>query len=171
MNKNAENCNAENSAESPPRPRRRSSFFERRSIVPEPTMDIDVDEEKCEEDDDKQLRQYYAQLMSEKEQWKAEVKHRRGILHDAELQLNMAKKSDKVRINYSILSNEDIEFLRGKPNLTDLVDSVKKLQKATTATYALYKRLGELDNVILEKAESQVERMTRHLLENSAGIS
>ncbi|KAI8425582.1 hypothetical protein MSG28_011405 [Choristoneura fumiferana] len=143
MNKNAENCNAENSAESPPRPRRRSSFFERRSIVPEPTMDIDVDEEKCEEDDDKQLRQ----------------------------QLNMAKKSDKVRINYSILSNEDIEFLRGKPNLTDLVDSVKKLQKATTATYALYKRLGELDNVILEKAESQVERMTRHLLENSAGIS
>lgn len=83
----------------------------------------------------------------------------------------MAKKSDKVRINYSILSNEDIEFLRGKPNLTDLVDSVKRLQKATNATYALYKRLEELDNVILERAEGQVERMTKHLLDNSAGIS
>lgn len=32
MDKNAENRNVETSAESPPRPRRRSSFFERRSI-------------------------------------------------------------------------------------------------------------------------------------------
>lgn len=40
MDKNAENRNVETSAESPPRPRRRSSFFERRSIGKNKSNDI-----------------------------------------------------------------------------------------------------------------------------------
>ncbi|XP_061724644.1 uncharacterized protein LOC133530642 [Cydia pomonella] len=165
--KNVEKWNAENSSDTPPRRRRRSSFFERRSIVPEPSMHIDADDTEDGEVDNEYLNQYYAQLQSEKNQWKKEVQNRRGILHDAELQLKLAKKSDKLRINYSILSNEDIEFLQAKPNLTDLVDSVRNLQKSTRETYALYKRAMELDEVVLRDVEGKVERVTRYLLERS----
>ncbi|XP_048000349.1 uncharacterized protein LOC125237378 [Leguminivora glycinivorella] len=167
---NVENCNAENSADSPPQRRRRSSFFERRSIVPEPSMNIIADDTNDEDADEEYLNQYYTQLRSEKDQWKKEVQNRRGILHDAELQLKMAKKSDKVRINYSILSNEDIEFLQAKPNLPDLVDSVRKLQKSTRETYELYKRAVELDEVVLRDVEGKVERVTKYLLEHSREV-
>ncbi|XP_063370047.1 uncharacterized protein LOC134658348 [Cydia amplana] len=164
---NVENCNAENSADSLPRRRRRSSFFERRSIVPEPIMHIDANDTEDGEVDEEYLNQYYTQLQNEKNQWKKEVQNRRGILHDAELQLKLTKNSDKIRINYSILSNEDIKFLEAKPNLTDLVDSVRKLQRSTRGTYALYKRAMELDEVVLRDVESKVERVTRYLLEHS----
>ncbi|XP_063389787.1 uncharacterized protein LOC134675448 [Cydia fagiglandana] len=164
---NVENCNAENSADSPPRRRRRSSFFERRSMVPEPSMNIVADDTDNGEADEEYLNQYYTQLQSEKDQWKKEVQKRRGILHDAELQLKLAEKSGKIRINYSILSNEDIKFLEAKPNLTDLVDSVRKLQKSTRETYALYQRAMELDGVVLRDVEGKVDRVTRYLLEHS----
>ncbi|XP_063543029.1 uncharacterized protein LOC134751522 [Cydia strobilella] len=167
---NVENCNPDNSADSPPPPpsrRRRSSFFERRSMVPEPSMHNDADDTEDREADEEYLNQYHTQLRREKDEWKKEVKNRRGVLHDAELQLKLAKKS-KTRIDYSILSDEDVKFLEGRPNLTELVDSVNQLQKSTRETYALYQRAMELDEVVLRDVEGKVERVTKHLLEKSS---
>lgn len=77
------------------------------------------------------------------------------------------KASSRSRISYSALSNEDIEFLKAKPNLSKLVESQLKLHKSVKETRALHRRANELDDVILAHSEECVNKITDHILENS----
>uniref|UniRef100_A0A2A4JC38 Uncharacterized protein n=1 Tax=Heliothis virescens TaxID=7102 RepID=A0A2A4JC38_HELVI len=162
---------AHQSFRSPPR-RRRSTFFERRdSIVPH-TMsenvnpnkpESTVNERRCED-----MMRYYQKLLVEKEMWKKQVNERRNKYHDLRQQYQMAVKApSRSRMSYSALSNEDIEFLKGKPNISKLVDSQQKLHKSVLETTALYRRANELDNVILSQSEKVVSTITDYILENS----
>ncbi|KAJ8734571.1 hypothetical protein PYW08_013821 [Mythimna loreyi] len=162
---------AHQSFRSPPR-RRRSTFFERRdSIVPHtisenvnPTkIELDVNERRSED-----MTRYYQKLLAEKEMWKKEVNERRNKYHDLRQQYQMAVKApSRSRMSYAALSNEDIEFLKGKPNISKLVDSQQKLHKSVLETRALYRRANELDEVILTQSENIVSMVTDYILENS----
>lgn len=162
---------AQQSFRSPPR-RRRSTFFERRdSIVPH-TMSENINPNKKESEvadrQSEDMMRYYQKLMAEKEMWKKEVNDRRNKYHDLRQQYQIAAKaSSRSRISYSALSNEDIEFLKGKPNISKLVDSQQKLHKSVLETRSLYQRSNELDNVLLAQSESIVNRVTEYILENS----
>lgn len=70
-------------------------------------------------------------------------------------------------MSYSALSKEDIEFLKGKPNISKLVDSQQKLHKSVLQTRALYQRANDLDNVVLTRSESILNKVTDYILENS----
>ncbi|XP_028169369.1 uncharacterized protein LOC114359261 isoform X2 [Ostrinia furnacalis] len=152
---------------SPPR-RRRSTFFERRDSVE------NIDPSQCAKsstENDKhnqELQTYYEKLLVEKEQWKKEVNNRRNKYHDLRQQYQMAvKASSRSRISYSALSNEDIEFLKMKPNISKLVESQLKLHKSVKETRALYRRANELDDVILSFSEDKINKVTEYILENS----
>ncbi|CAG9575531.1 unnamed protein product [Danaus chrysippus] len=172
-----ENSVAENEAQqsfkSPPR-RRRSTFFERRdSLVVQPTSE-NIDRNVCrninetEQKEHPELKRYYETLLGEKEQWKTEVNNRRNKYHDIKQQYQMAAKApSRSRISYSALSNEDIEFLKAKVNISKVVDSQTKLHKSVKETLALYRRAMELDNVILNDCEDKVNKITKHILDNS----
>ncbi|XP_075988532.1 uncharacterized protein LOC142984663 [Anticarsia gemmatalis] len=156
---------------SPPR-RRRSTFFERRdSIVPH-TMSENVNPNKKEtevtERQTQDMTRYYQKLLAEKEMWKKEVNERRNKYHDLRQQYQMAAKaSSRSRMSYSALSNEDIEFLKAKPNISKLVDSQQKLHKSVLETREIYRRASELDNIILTHSEDMVNMVTDYILENS----
>lgn len=77
------------------------------------------------------------------------------------------KASSRSRISYSALSNEDIEFLKAKPNLSKLVDSQQKLHKSVLQTRELLRRASELDEVILTNSEAMIDAVTNYILENS----
>ncbi|KAJ8734257.1 hypothetical protein PYW07_014808 [Mythimna separata] len=162
---------AHQSFRSPPR-RRRSTFFERRdSIVPH-TMSENVNPTKIESDVNERrsedMTRYYQKLLAEKEMWKKEVNERRNKYHDLRQQYQIAVKApSRSRMSYSALSNEDIEFLKGKPNISKLVDSQQKLHKSVLETRALYRRANELDEVILTQSENIVSMVTDYILENS----
>ncbi|KOB68620.1 Acetaldehyde dehydrogenase (Acetylating) [Operophtera brumata] len=70
-------------------------------------------------------------------------------------------------MSYSALSNEDIEFLKAKPNISKLVDSQQKLHTSVKETMALVRRAYELDKVFLDFCEEQVNRIIEHIMENS----
>ena len=157
---------------SPPR-RRRSTFFVRRdSLVPQQTpetVDADVTLSGTNDDRYKQdLASYVEKLLSEKEQWKKEVNNRRHKYHDLRQQYQlMAKAPSRTRISYASLSNEDIEFLKGKQNITKLIDSQASLHKSVLFTRELYKRAVELDNVIEEHVSDKIKKITDYVFENS----
>ncbi|CAG9783238.1 unnamed protein product [Diatraea saccharalis] len=157
---------------SPPR-RRRSTFFERReSFAPQTfsdNVDLNVPEKNIEnERQSQELLRYYDKLLVEKEQWKKEVNTRRNKYHDSRQQYQIAmKSSSRSRISYSALSNEDIEFLKAKPNISKLVESQTKLHKSVKETMALCRRANELDDVILRYSEDKVNKITDYILENS----
>ncbi|XP_014369394.2 uncharacterized protein LOC106719548 [Papilio machaon] len=162
------------SIRSPPR-RRRSTFFERRdSLGPQllsgklelsvAKKDTDINEKHNQE-----LQSYYEKLLSEKEQWKKEVNNRKNKYHDLRLQYQLAVKStSKAKICYSALTNEDIEFLKGKVNITKLIDSQTKLHKSVRESHALFKRAAELDNVILSHCEDKIKQINEYILDNSS---
>ncbi|XP_026764506.1 uncharacterized protein LOC113522864 [Galleria mellonella] len=165
---------AHQSFRSPPR-RMRSTFFERRdSIVPQTlTEDADVDECKQTKFDsqkhNEELSRYYDKLLSEKDQWKKEVTNRQNKYHDLRHQYQMAvKTSSRSRMSYAALSNEDIEFLKAKPNIAHLVECQQKLRKSVKETRALFKRVNELDDVLLNYSEDKVNKITEYILENSS---
>ncbi|XP_072935224.1 uncharacterized protein [Epargyreus clarus] len=161
---------AHQSFKSPPR-RRRSTFFERRdSILPQPISE-DIDSNPCKqtiEANEKRYRKYYQTLLAEKEQWKKEVNSRRNKYHDLRQQYQMATKApSRSRMSYAALSNEDIEFLKAKVNLSKLVESQLKLHKSVKENVALHRRAVELDNVILQNCEDKMNKVTEYILENS----
>lgn len=83
-------------------------------------------------------------------------------------QYQMAVKApSSSRMSYSALSNEDIEFLKGKPNISKLIGSQQKLHKTVLETRALYRRASELDDLILTQSENIVSTVTDYILENS----
>ncbi|KAL0896026.1 hypothetical protein ABMA27_012011 [Loxostege sticticalis] len=159
---------------SPPR-RRRSTFFERRDSVIPQTLSENIDPNVCaktsteNEKHNQDLSSYYSKLLVEKEQWKKEVNNRRNKYHDLRQQYQMAAKaSSSSRISYSALTNEDIEFLKAKPNISKLVESQLKLHKSVKETRALYQKANELEDVILSFSEDIVSKVTKHILENSS---
>lgn len=77
------------------------------------------------------------------------------------------KVPSQSRMSYSALSNEDIEFLKAKPNISILVDSQQKLHTSVIETMALVRRANELDKEFLDFCEGQVNKITEHILENS----
>lgn len=79
----------------------------------------------------------------------------------------VAKAPSRLRMSYSALSNEDIEFLKSKPNISKLVDSQQKFHTSIKETMALMRRANELDKVLLEFSEEKLNRITEHILENS----
>ncbi|KAG6465089.1 uncharacterized protein LOC115453559 [Manduca sexta] len=156
---------------SPPR-RRRSTFFERRdSIVP--TITDNVEQQSCKTDTNdtkrsQDLMKYYEKLLVEKEQWKKEVNDRRNKYHDLRQQYQISvKASSRSRMSYAALTNEDIEFLKAKPNISKLADAQQKLHKSVKETVALVKRMNELDDVVLKHSENIVNTITEYILENS----
>lgn len=78
-----------------------------------------------------------------------------------------ANAHSRSRMSYSALSNEDIEFLKAKPNISKLVDNQQKFHTSIKETMALVRRANELDGVLLEFCEENVKRITNHILENS----
>ncbi|KAM3966621.1 uncharacterized protein ACR2FA_012156 [Aphomia sociella] len=169
------NENDENqSFRSPPR-RRRSTFFERRDSIAPQTLTENTDTNVCKqspannEKHNEELSRYYEKLLSEKDQWKKEVMTRQHKYHDLRHQFQMAiKTSSKSRMSFGALSNEDIEFLKAKPNISNLIDSQHKLHKSVKETRALFKRANELDDVILSYSEEKVNKITEYILENSS---
>ncbi|CAH2268591.1 uncharacterized protein LOC120637638 [Pararge aegeria] len=178
-----ENCEKESDAQksfsSPPR-RRRSTFFERRdSIVPQPeiidpiqTENIDPNfYKKLNEVDNKHnqdLKRYHDILLAEKNQWKVEVKCRRNKYHDLRQQFQIASNApSRSRISYSALSNEDIEFLKGKVNVSQLVENQCNLHKSVLRTRDFFRRATELDNVVLDHCEKKLSKVTDYILQNS----
>ncbi|XP_013144369.1 PREDICTED: uncharacterized protein LOC106107901 [Papilio polytes] len=162
------------SIRSPPR-RRRSTFFERRDSLGPQLLSGRTEENVTKTDADinenhkQELQSYYEQLLSEKEQWKKEVNNRKNRYHDLRLQYQLAvKASSKAKICYSALTNEDIEFLKGKVNITKLVDSQTKLHKSVRESHALFKRAAELDNVILSHCENRIKQINEYILDNSS---
>ncbi|CAK1599460.1 unnamed protein product [Parnassius mnemosyne] len=158
---------------SPPQ-RRRSTFFERRdSLVPQPLSEnINLNLSKKATDDkekhNQDLLRYYNVLVAEKEQWKKEVNNRRNKYHDIREQYQIAAKAPSTsRLSYSTLSDDDIEFLKGKVSISKLVDSQLKLHKSVKEAHALFKRATELDDVILSNSEDKVKKITEHILDNS----
>lgn len=79
-----------------------------------------------------------------------------------------AKASSRSRMTYAALSNEDIEFLKGKPAISKLIDSQQKLHKSVKETRALFRRVNELDDVILNHCEEKINKVTEYILENSS---
>lgn len=80
----------------------------------------------------------------------------------------MATKAPaRSRMSYTALSNEDIEYLKAKPNLTKLVESQQKLHMSTKQAVALMRKVIELDEVIVSYCEDKVNQITQHILENS----
>lgn len=79
----------------------------------------------------------------------------------------MALKSGRLRMSFSTLSNEDIEFIKGKCNISKLVDSQQKLHKSIKETRALYKCACELDDIILSICEDKVNKITEYIIDNS----
>lgn len=77
------------------------------------------------------------------------------------------KSSARSRISYSTLTNEDIEFLKGKPNIANIAENQIKLHKSVQVLKGLYMRSNELDNVIVKKCEGNVNKITNYILENS----
>lgn len=77
------------------------------------------------------------------------------------------KAPSRSRLSYSSLSNEDIEFLKAKVNISKLVDSQLKLHNSVKETQELYKKAIELDNVLLSHCEQKVNEVTDFILENS----
>lgn len=71
------------------------------------------------------------------------------------------------QMSYSTLSNEDIEFIKGKCNISKLVESQQNLHKSLKETRALYKRACELDDVILNLCEGKVNKITEYIIDNS----
>ncbi|CAH0722270.1 unnamed protein product, partial [Brenthis ino] len=172
-----ENTTNENDAnqsfKSPPR-RRRSTFFERRDSIAPQTYCENTDPNVCKKLNDvdvknnEDLIKYHDKLLVEKEQWKTEVKNRRNKYHDLRQQYQMTTKApSRSRLSYSSLSNEDIEFLKAKVNISKLVDSQLKLQNSVKETQELYKKAIELDNVLLSHCEQKVNEVTDFILENS----
>lgn len=78
-----------------------------------------------------------------------------------------ARAPSRSRISYSALSNEDIEFLKAKVNISKVVENQTKLHKSVKETLALYRRAMELDNVILNDCEDKVNKITKYILDNS----
>lgn len=162
---------AHQSFRSPPR-RRRSTFFERRDSIVPYTMtenvnpnkpESTVNERRCED-----MTRYYQKLLVEKEMWKKQVNERRNKYHDLRQQYQMAVKApSRSKMSYTALSNEDIEFLKGKPNISKLADSQQQFHKSILQTSTLYRRANEIDNVILSQSEKVVSTITEYILENS----
>lgn len=71
------------------------------------------------------------------------------------------------RMSYAALTDEDIEFLKGKPNISKLVESQQKLHKSVLETKALFQRANKLDDVILSQSENIISQITDYILENS----
>ncbi|KAJ0180969.1 hypothetical protein K1T71_003054 [Dendrolimus kikuchii] len=172
MDNFANNSNVQQSFRSPPR-RRRSTFFERRdSIVPQPApenikTEICINETESEKRLD-HLSSYYNKLLAEKVGWKNEAIERRHKYHDLRQQYDISTKSSSIsRMSYSTLTNEDIDFLKGKPNIYKLYESQQKLHKSMKETIAIIRRANELDDVILSYSEDKVNRITEYILENS----
>lgn len=80
-------------------------------------------------------------------------------------QYQMATK--KSRLSYSALTNEDIEFLNAKINLTKLVDSAGKLHDTTKSCVAFVMKANELDDEMLTLTEKKVDKVVQHLIEQS----
>ncbi|KAH9645779.1 hypothetical protein HF086_012506 [Spodoptera exigua] len=159
---------AHQSFRSPPR-RRRSTFFERRdSIVPHAMSEnLNPFKKETEANDrhSEDLTRYRKALHLTSKY------HLEGYKLNYTLccrQYQMAvKASSRSRMSYSALSNEDIEFIKGKPNISKLIDSQQKLHKSVLEARALYRRASELDNVILTQSENIVSMVTDYILENS----
>lgn len=77
------------------------------------------------------------------------------------------KAPSRSRLSYSSLSNEDIEFLKAKVNISKLVDNQQKLHNSVKETQQLYRKAIELDDVLLNHCEQKVNEVTDYLLENS----
>lgn len=77
------------------------------------------------------------------------------------------KASSRSRMSYAALSNEDIEFLKAKPNISKLIDLQQKLHKSVSETRELYTRANELEDVILRNSEDVVNMVTDYILDNS----
>lgn len=77
------------------------------------------------------------------------------------------KAPARSRISYSPLSNDDIEFLKAKINISKLVESQLKLHKSVKETRALFRRASELDEVILSHCEDTVNKITEYVLDHS----
>ncbi|XP_041974589.1 uncharacterized protein LOC121729932 [Aricia agestis] len=172
-----DNSNSENEVQkplrSPPR-RRRSTFFERRDSLVPPPLSENIDPNVCnkirsmDEKQDHQLQAYCDKLLAEKEQWKKEVNNRRNVYHDLRHQYQMAVKApSRSRITYSVLSDEDIEFVKAKVNISKLIDSQQKLHESIRETQQLYRRANALDDVLLNYCEDKVKKITNYILENS----
>lgn len=78
-----------------------------------------------------------------------------------------AKVSGISQITFSALSNEDIQFINGKCNISKLVESQQKFHKSVKESRALYKRACELDNIILSVCEDTVNKITEYIIDNS----
>lgn len=78
-----------------------------------------------------------------------------------------ASASSSSRLSYAALTNEDIEFLNAKPNISKLVESQHKLHNITKVNVAFVRRANELEDVALELCEKRVNKITRHILEHS----
>ncbi|XP_023950651.2 uncharacterized protein LOC112054936 [Bicyclus anynana] len=173
MENSEKESDAQKSFSSPPR-RRRSTFFERRdSIVPQPVIE-NIDPNVCkklnEVDEKRQqdLKRYHDILLAEKNDWKAEVKCRRNKYHHLKQQFQIASNaSKKSRISYAVLSNENIEFLKGKANISQLADSQAEFHKSVMQTRELYRRAMELDNIVFDYCEKNLSAVTDHILQNS----
>ncbi|CAK1548164.1 unnamed protein product [Leptosia nina] len=154
---------------SPPR-RRRSTFFVRReSIVPDPPPKRTFVDAEPDRQQNEQLLQYCKDLQNEKQQWKDEVRQRRNDYHELREQCKMAKNAAPTRSEmcYSALTDEDIEFLNQKINLSKLCESQQALHKEVEVTRAFYRRAMELDNEILNRCEENVHKIQDNILENS----
>ncbi|GBP27830.1 hypothetical protein EVAR_94234_1 [Eumeta japonica] len=155
---------------SPPR-RRRSTFFERRvSLAPQHDLEDNDNsmnkKHKCKHQEN--LTKYCEKLSEEKDNWKKEVKDRRHIYHDIKQEFETkAKSTSKSIISYELMTNEDIAFLKGKPNIVKIAENQEKLYDTVKETRALFRRVTELDNIILNSCEDIVERVTQHILDNS----
>lgn len=83
-------------------------------------------------------------------------------------QFQMATKApSRSRISYASLSNEDIEFLKAKVNISKIVNSQLQLHKCVNETKDLYRKAMELDNQLLNYCEEKVKEITDYILENS----
>lgn len=83
-------------------------------------------------------------------------------------QFQMATKApSRSRISYASLSNEDIEFLKAKVNISKIVNSQLQLHKCVNETKELYRKAMELDNHLLSYCEEKVKEITDYILENS----
>lgn len=174
--KTMENSISENeiqqSFRSPPR-RRRSTFFERRESMAPQALTENLETISCKKDSLESLRtqnlnSYYEKLLLEKDQWKKEVNDRRNKYHDLRQQFQITVKAPSRSImSYSALSNDDIEFLKAKPNLSKLIEAQQKLHKSVKEVMALVHRTQELDDIVLRNSEEKVTQITEYILENS----
>lgn len=78
-----------------------------------------------------------------------------------------ANAQSRSRMSYSALSNEDIEFLKAKVNISKVVDSQQKFHTSIKETIALVRKANDLDRVLLQFCEEKVNTITEYILENS----